>query len=108
MKRALVSFAFLFVVGCGSSIGIGAPCTVNTDCEPAHYCNTAAPGGMCTHGCSFEGAGLSECPAGSVCTNVGSNTRACAATCTGGTGCRDQYECNGITGSTVKACKPKS
>jgi len=107
MKRALVSLAFLTVVACNAPARLGAPCTANPDCQPGHLCLTAAPGGMCTHSCSFLGAGLSECPAGSVCAAV-SGSQVCAPICTGANECRDQYECNGASGTTVKACKPKS
>ena len=103
MKRVLVSLSFLFVAAC-NNIGVGSPCTVTTDCEIGLVCNTSVPGGMCTHGCSFEGATRLECPAGSVCAAIGTNSLNCVPSCTGAGQCRDQYECN----QTAKACKPKS
>lgn len=106
MKRPLVSVAFLLFVACGNLNGVGSPCTVNGDCDVGLNCNTTAPGGLCTHGCSFEGASLSECPAGSICSNIGNNTQVCVTTCTAANECREKYECNGTTGSTVKACRP--
>lgn len=107
MKRPLAALAFLFLIACGGGTNVGSPCTVNGDCNVGQYCNTATPGGFCTRGCTFEGTQLNECPGGSICTNVGSSL-VCAPICTGATGCRDQYECNGTTGSSVKSCRPKS
>ena len=108
MKRPLVAIAFLFLVACGKGVGVGSPCTVNGDCNSGQYCNTSVPGGYCTRGCSFEGNQLQECPAGSVCTGFGSNTLVCAVICTGANECRENFECNGVSGSSVKSCKPKS
>ena len=108
MKRPLVALAFLFVVACNNPSGVGSPCTVNTDCDLGQYCDTTAPGGFCTHGCSFGGAKLNECPSGSVCTSIRVGTQVCAATCSEAATCRAQYECAAVDGAVTKACKPKS
>ncbi len=111
MKRPLVSLAVLIFVGalagCNNPTGVGGPCTTNSDCELGQACNTAVPGGFCTHGCSFEGAKLNECPSGSICTSLTKNSLVCAPTCTAATECRDQYDCSGTGSGTIKACKPK-
>ena len=71
------------------------------------YCNTSVAGGYCTRGCTFEGTQLQECPAGSICTSFGSAAQVCANICTGDGSCREGLQCNGVSGSNVKSCKPK-
>ncbi len=106
MKRALATFAVLLLVGCNNLGAVGAACTTATDCDLGLSCNTEVPGGLCTHGCSFAGAELSECPANSVCTAIAARTLACAPKCTTDADCREKHTCSGNTGTTVKSCRP--
>ena len=106
MKRALVAFAFLLSAACNSGTGVGSPCTVTTDCESAHYCDTSQPGGFCTRGCTFVGR-TTECPGGAICTYTGGTVMVCAPICTGDSQCRDLYACNAVTSTDSKACGPK-
>lgn len=108
MKRALLP---LFAVAClaGSACGkssVGNPCTVSTDCDPGQTCLTSAPGGYCSKGCSAEGTSV-DCPGGTVCASF-AGALMCSAVCQQQSDCRAEYECNGLTGSSVKACRPKT
>ena len=106
MKRALVTLALLLCAGCNNPTAVGSPCTVTSDCDPAHYCDTSSPGGFCTRGCTFEGR-KEECPAGSICAHPGGTVLVCAPICTDTSQCRDQYACNTLIGSDTRACTKK-
>jgi hypothetical protein len=48
------------------------------------------------------------CPDGSICDAIIGSAMACVRICKDGGGeCRSDQSCNGITGSSTKACKPK-
>jgi hypothetical protein len=106
MKRALLAFALFAGAACNSPTDVGSPCSVTTDCDGAHFCDTSSPGGFCTRGCTFEGA-LDECPGGSICTYTGGTVQVCAPYCTTDADCRNLYGCYDVKGSTKKACGPK-
>lgn len=92
------------MAGCGAS-SVGRSCTATADCDNGQTCFTSAPGGYCSRGCSAEGTAV-DCPGGTVCANHG-GTLLCSSTCQTQAECRAEYECNGLTGSSVKACRPK-
>ncbi|MFL5318519.1 MAG: hypothetical protein ACJ790_02610 [Myxococcaceae bacterium] len=107
MRKALLSVMFgfgLLAAGCGGT-DVGHSCTTNSDCSNGLSCNTNQPGGYCTKGCSVEGSGT-ECPGGSVCSSQGGGLL-CALVCQGQNDCRAEYECNGVSGSDQKTCRPK-
>lgn len=111
MKPILLVTAFLsFATACGSVSTIGAPCTVNTECEYGQVCNSSGAGGFCTRGCTFDGS-RGECPTGSTCTmsgsGIGTTVLLCLPLCAGGSGCRDGYECVAAGSTKITACKPK-
>lgn len=93
------------LVGCGGS-SVGHSCSVNDDCDNGQTCFVEAPGGFCSKGCSQEG-NEKECPGGTVCASH-SGTLLCSPTCDTQAGCRAEYECNGLPGSDLKACRPKA
>ncbi len=103
MQRAL--FFALFLSACGSS-SVGRPCTVDTDCDNGQTCLTSAPNGYCTRGCSLEGS-ATDCPGGTICADHGGRLY-CSQPCQTQTDCRAEYECNGVTGSSHKVCRPKT
>lgn len=106
MKTALklVLFAsFVLVAACGGT-NVGQPCTTNNECENGLSCEPL-PGGYCTKGCAREGSSQ-DCPGGSVCVSH-SGQLLCANICSNQNECRGEYECNGVTGSSAKACRPK-
>jgi len=107
MRKALLSLLIgsaLSVAGCGGT-NVGQSCTTNSDCSNGLSCNTAQPGGYCTKGCSQEGS-ITECPGGSVCSSQGGGLL-CAAVCQSQGDCRSEYECNGVSNSDSKSCRPK-
>lgn len=105
-KRVLFSaLALCALWACGGS-SIGQPCTVNDDCDNGQTCFTSAPGGYCSKGCSIEGSNA-DCPGGSVCAQ-NAELLLCSNTCQSQGDCRADYECNGVTGSDAKACRPKA
>src|SRR5688572_29484685 len=95
----------LGILGCGAS-SVGRPCTADSECDNAQTCLTTAPGGYCTKGCAVEGT-AQDCPGGTVCASHGTQLL-CSMVCQNQENCREQYECNGITGSSIKACRPKT
>lgn len=109
MKRtwgfALVVAAGVLLSGCGES-SVGKACASTDECDNGQTCYTDVPGGYCSKGCTTEGTD-EECPGGSVCA-TNSGKLLCSETCQTQADCRADYECNGVTGSSVKACRPKT
>lgn len=107
MNRPLVvvALAALFAAGCGGS-SVGRPCTTDSDCDTGQTCYTDVPGGYCSRGCSAEGS-TTDCPGGTVCA-LHSTRLLCSAVCQQQSDCRTEYECNGLSGAEVKACRPKA
>lgn len=106
MKQAFISAVTisLFLAGCGQS-SVGRPCTSDQECDFGQSCLTQLPGGYCTKSCSIDGD-TRECPGGTVCANHGT-ALLCSATCQQQSDCRAEYECNGVSNSSLKACRPK-
>ena len=87
---------------------LGIACTANADCAEGQTCQTGAPMGYCTQPCQTAGS-TSECPSGGLCTDVtlgGATMRICARICQNQSDCRTGYQCNGVSGSSVKSCRP--
>lgn len=105
MKHALILFFALFSFGCGTT-STGLECTVNLDCDDGQTCYTAAPGGYCTSGCSVEGSD-EDCPEQTVCASTTFGL-VCARLCSAQSDCREAYECNGVSRSDAKVCRPKA
>lgn len=111
MKRFLVSLGLAcswWVAGCGDDPpNVGATCTSTTGCDKDLTCNTTVPGGYCTTTCTARGE-QAECPDESICDTVAGGGTSCVKTCGSASDCRADQECNGVSGSNVKACKPKA
>ena len=85
---------------------VGGTCTAADGCDDGLMCNTTVPGGYCTKSCTTAGS-TSECPDDSVCDAITGTAIACVKICSTKEDCRTDQDCNGITGSNTKACKPK-
>lgn len=108
MKKLALGAWLLVAVACGPTSRVGQPCTVKADCEGGQSCYTSLPGGFCSKGCTFQGATVSECPNGTVCTQLGTgNQQICAPVCDDAADCRAEYDCKAVTGSASSACQPR-
>ena len=94
-------------VACGSDPNIGGTCTTVADCDDDLSCETTVPGGYCTAPCTTTGS-TDECPDGSICDTVSGTTITCVRICKVAEDCRSDLDCNGVSGSNIKACKPKT
>jgi hypothetical protein len=106
MRRVLwliASFSVLPLLACGGS-SVGDKCSPGS-CDSELTCRADFPGGFCSAACSQEGQ-TTGCPDGSVCT-LQLGQLVCAPTCEEQGDCRESYTCNGMTGSSVKACQVK-
>lgn len=56
--------------------------------------------------CTTEGD-TSECESGAVCAKNESTVIQCLTICTDKIQCASTEDCNGVTGSSLKACRPK-
>ena len=56
--------------------------------------------------CTKTGS-VDECASGGVCTSNGSTSPRCLTVCTDQSQCATTEDCNGVEGSSVKACRPK-
>ncbi|HVK86180.1 MAG TPA: hypothetical protein VM513_18800 [Kofleriaceae bacterium] len=106
----LLSVLVLVVAACSGEddeVHIGDECSQNDRCQAAGLaCETSAAGGYCTSLCTRLGE-RAECPAEAVCDALGNVTNVCVRLCEDAADCRDDQECNGVTGTNLKACKPK-
>jgi hypothetical protein len=103
----LLAMLAIALVACSDPPNVGGTCTANGGCDDGLTCETAAAGGYCTQACTTPGS-TDECPEGSVCDAIIGTTISCVKICKEGGGeCRSDQSCNGITGSDIKACKPK-
>ena len=94
-------------LGCGDDPpNIGATCTATGGCDEGLTCNTTVTGGYCTQTCTTSGS-TSECPEGAVCDSVAGAAISCVKICKSSADCRADQDCNGVSSSNVKACKPK-
>ena len=86
--------------------GVGATCQTPNDCVPGMPCidalNSFFPAGYCTLRC---GAGLPNCPQGSVCEAVSGLGFICLQSCTGSCP-RLGYACQPLD-ATASACLPR-
>ena len=109
LARALTALGFLlaaaaFSAGCSSG-NIGSHCSSTGDCGSGLTCYTGLVDGYCSQACAVPGqtAGCSE----GICDTVaGAPSPICLHICTSQVDCRVHYNCNGVTNSTVKACRP--
>jgi hypothetical protein len=105
----LVCLAALLGPACSSNQpNVGSTCRPDGGgCDQGLTCDTSVDGGYCTSPCTTSGS-TSGCPEGSICTSVsGGPAIECAKICTVQGDCRADLECNGTTGSDIKACRPK-
>jgi hypothetical protein len=106
MKRLLLGVIVLGLAAC-SDPNVGGECTATGDCDDGLTCDTVPAGGYCTKACTTPGE-QAECPDGSICDAVIGTQMSCVKVCSKGEDCRPDQDCNGITGSNIKACKPKT
>jgi len=93
--------------GGGGGVDPGAPvgtgCSADGDCDPGLFCDSESPGGYCTVLCP-DG----DCPEGSACYSVRSNTdpvEECLVRCAVDFDCRIGYVCGGSDDNPV--CVPR-
>ena len=97
----------LVASACGSDPpNVGGTCTATTGCDVNLMCDTNVPGGYCTTSCTTSGS-TEQCPEASVCDAVAGTALNCVKICSTNADCRADLSCNGISGSNIKACKPK-
>lgn len=97
----------LLVAACSSDPpNIGATCTASDGCDEELTCNTAIPSGYCSKPCTTAGS-TSECPDDSICDAISGSAVACVKICVTSADCRIDLDCNGVSNSNIKACKPK-
>jgi hypothetical protein len=106
MNKAATVAMLLLLAACGSSPNVGAACSGNGDCSDGLTCSTAFAGGYCTRACPTAGA-TGGCPDVAICDAVTGAGNVCVKICQTTTDCRSPLECNGVTSSNIKACKPK-
>jgi len=79
---AIVSFAGLVgLIACGGGAAVGESCDTEGNAD--------------------------ECESGAVCAKNESDVLQCLKVCASQTDCAAEEECNGITGSSLKACRSK-
>ena len=103
----LVFAAILALAACGGPPDVAGTCAGNADCDDGLTCNTSIPMGYCTASCTTGGS-TDECPEESVCDQITGGAMSCVKICKTDTDCRSDLGCNGVTGSNIKACKPKT
>ncbi len=102
----------LIVVSAASACGgdppnVGGTCTASDGCDEGLTCDTTVPGGYCTTPCTTSGS-TAQCPEESVCDSVAGAAVTCVRICKTSEDCRPDQDCNGVSGSNLKACKPKT
>ena len=108
MRKVLAGLPIVFFLGCASDRApIGGSCETNGGCERDLLCDTTIPGGYCTKACATPGQ-ASECPEGAVCDAVAGKGVQCVQICQRHEDCRSSLDCNGVSGTNIKACKPKA
>ena len=90
----------------GDPPNVGATCTAGGGCDEGLTCDSSVPGGYCTKACTTSGS-TAQCPEESVCDAVAGAAMNCVKICKTGTDCRPDQDCNGVSGTNIKACKPK-
>lgn len=107
MRRSLLLIAALALplFGCGTSIGDS--CAPSDGCGSDDLvCRGDFPGGLCTKGCTAEGD-TESCDGNSIC-SAQFRALLCVPRCKEQSDCREGYQCNGISGSNIKACQVKT
>ncbi len=107
MRLALALIVMFAAAACGGDPpNVGGTCTASDGCDEGLTCDTSVPGGYCTTSCATSGS-TSECPDESVCDTVAGPALTCVKICKSSADCRQDQDCNGVSGSNIKACKPK-
>ena len=106
MRTAAALLFAVAVAACGGDLNVGDTCTASDGCDDGLTCDTTVGGGYCTRDCTEPGQ-VAECPDGAVCDELAGQAMRCVRRCEVQSDCRPDLSCNGITGSTFKACKPK-
>ena len=104
--RTFLLISVFAIVACGDP-NVAGPCTTADQCDDDLTCDTSVPGGYCTAACTTSGS-TDECPDGSVCDALSGTAVTCVKICKGADDCRSDLDCNGVSGSSIKACKPKT
>ena len=97
----------ILIAACGGDPNIASTCTSSGDCDEDLTCDTTVPGGYCTTACTTSGS-TDECPDGSVCDALSGTAVSCVKMCKTAEDCRSDLDCNGVSGTNIKACKPKT
>lgn len=97
----------LLLLACGSDPpNVGGTCTSTGGCDEGLTCDTTVPDGYCTKACATSGM-TAGCPEDSICDTVAGDALSCVKICKTSEDCRADQDCNGVSGSNIKACKPK-
>jgi hypothetical protein len=102
---AVLAVSVAVGAGCGRS-SVGRACETHQDCDNGQTCYTELAGGFCSRGCDLQGS-IANCPDGTICSPFGDRLL-CAPICQAQGDCREGYECNGLSGTEVKSCRPKA
>ncbi|HTL31931.1 MAG TPA: hypothetical protein VL326_02335 [Kofleriaceae bacterium] len=102
-----LALVVVLVAACGEPLDVGSTCSTSSDCDDTLTCNTSVPGGYCTASCTTSGS-TTECPFESVCDALSGTALTCVKICETSADCRSDLDCNGVSGSNIKACKPKT
>ncbi|MBA3538651.1 MAG: hypothetical protein H0T79_03410 [Deltaproteobacteria bacterium] len=105
-KLSLLALLLTTSIACSDPPNIGATCTTSGGCDDGLTCETAVPGGYCTAACTTSGS-TDECPEAAVCDSVEGAAITCVQICSTKADCRADLDCNGVSGTNIKACKPK-
>jgi hypothetical protein len=104
--RTLTLLCVLVSASCGDPPNVGGTCAATDDCDDTLTCSTAIAGGYCTKSCTTSGS-TDGCPEGSICDSVSGAGNTCVKVCKTSEDCgRSDLDCNGVSSSNVKACKP--
>ncbi len=106
LRIGLLSMSLILVACGGDPPNVGATCTANGGCDEGLTCDTTVPAGYCTKSCATPGS-TAECPEASICDAVAGTAMNCVKSCKTSADCRADQDCNGVSGSNTKACKPK-
>lgn len=106
-RLTLLTIVLLAFTACGDDVpNVGGTCTATEGCDEGLSCDTSVPAGYCTTSCTTSGS-TDQCPEDSVCDTVAGTTLTCVKICQNGADCRSDQDCNGVSGTNIKACKPK-
>jgi len=104
-SRWLFSAVIAALVAACNPPNIAAYCSANGGCDHDLVCDTTVAGGYCTVPCTVRGT-FDVCPDNAICDDVkGANE--CVRLCGSKAECRPDQECNGVSDTNFKACKPK-